>query len=68
MGGVNGGAGVVDVDMRVMLTFLEFYECMLGFVNYRLLSAVGISYPPSREVLKWTEEEANVDLEVTSVT
>ena len=25
-----------DVDYRVMLTFLEFYRCLMGFVNFKL--------------------------------
>lgn len=36
----------IDVDFRVMLTFLEFYETLLGFVNFKLLSELGIDYPP----------------------
>lgn len=34
------------VDVRVMLTFLEFYEVLLKFVNYQLYTELGISYPP----------------------
>jgi pescadillo protein len=35
-----------DVDFRVMLTFLEFYSTMLGFVNYKLYSDLNLHYPP----------------------
>jgi len=35
-----------DVDMRVMLTFLEFYETLLHFTNYKLYNASGLTYPP----------------------
>jgi len=35
-----------DVDYRVMLTFLEFYETMLRFVNFKLFSSVSLKYPP----------------------
>eukprot|EP01137_Pigoraptor_chileana_P007371 Opistho-2@52866 len=35
-----------DVDFRVMLTFLEFYATLLGFVNYRLFSSLSLKYPP----------------------
>ena len=35
-----------DVDFRIMDTFLEFYTTLLGFVNYRLYSSVGLIYPP----------------------
>ena len=36
----------MDVDYRVMLTFLEFYHTMLQFVNYRLYHFLGVRYPP----------------------
>jgi hypothetical protein len=35
-----------DVDYRVMLTFLEFYVAMTGFVNYKLYHDRGLRYPP----------------------
>lgn len=35
-----------DVDYRVMITFLEFYEALLGFVLFRLYSGLGLHYPP----------------------
>lgn len=35
-----------DVDFRVMGTFLEFYTTLLGFVNYKLYSDLGLVYPP----------------------
>ncbi|KAJ2706863.1 mRNA-binding ribosome synthesis protein nop7 [Coemansia spiralis] len=35
-----------DVDFRVMATFLQFYQTLLGFVNYRLFTAANLSYPP----------------------
>jgi len=35
-----------DVDFRVMLTFLEFYETLLGFVLFKLYHSVGLRYPP----------------------
>lgn len=34
-----------DVDFRVMLTFLEFYQTLLGFVNFRLFSRINWPYP-----------------------
>ncbi|KAI9497588.1 Pescadillo N-terminus-domain-containing protein [Zychaea mexicana] len=35
-----------DVDFRVMLTFLEFYTTLMGFVNFRLYNELNIAYPP----------------------
>lgn len=35
-----------DVDFRVMLTFLEFYTTLMGFVNFRLYSEINQTYPP----------------------
>ncbi|KAG3019162.1 hypothetical protein JG687_00006551 [Phytophthora cactorum] len=34
------------VDVRVMLTFLEFYEVLLKFVNAQLYLQIGVAYPP----------------------
>lgn len=34
-----------DVDYKVMGTFLEFYQGLLKFVNYKLFSDVGLQYP-----------------------
>ncbi|KAI1318238.1 mRNA-binding ribosome synthesis protein nop7 [Mortierella claussenii] len=39
-----------DVDFRVMLTFLEFYQTLCGFVNYRLYSDVNLVYPPKLDL------------------
>jgi pescadillo protein len=38
---VNG-----DVDYRIMATFVEFYTTLLGFVNFRLFTSIGLVYPP----------------------
>ena len=32
--------------MRLMSIFVEFYTCVLGFVNYRLFHSLNITYPP----------------------
>lgn len=34
------------VDVRVMLTFLEFYEVLLKFVHFQLYTELGVAYPP----------------------
>ncbi|KAK3905079.1 Pescadillo N-terminus-domain-containing protein [Staphylotrichum tortipilum] len=43
---------VGDVDFRIMGTFVEFYMTLLGFVNYRLYTSVGLRYPPKFDQLK----------------
>lgn len=35
-----------DVDFKVMLTFVEFYTTMIGFVNFKLYSMLNLHYPP----------------------
>ncbi|XP_042480753.1 pescadillo homolog [Macadamia integrifolia] len=35
-----------DVDFKVMLTFLEFYETLLAFVNFKLYHSINMKYPP----------------------
>ena len=35
-----------DVDFRIMGTFVEFYTTLLGFVNFRLYTSIGLIYPP----------------------
>ncbi|XXG45186.1 hypothetical protein AAC387_Pa02g0337 [Persea americana] len=35
-----------DVDFNVMLTFLEFYETLLAFVNFKLYHSRNVKYPP----------------------
>ncbi|OAV91141.1 hypothetical protein PTTG_08670 [Puccinia triticina 1-1 BBBD Race 1] len=35
-----------DVDFRIMLTFLELYQTLLGFVFYRLFQNINLLYPP----------------------
>jgi pescadillo protein len=36
----------VDVDLRIMLTFLELYQTLLGFVMFRLYRDISLVYPP----------------------
>ncbi|KAJ1699651.1 hypothetical protein LUZ63_008163 [Rhynchospora breviuscula] len=35
-----------DVDFNIMLTFLEFYETLLQFVNFKLYHSINVKYPP----------------------
>ena len=35
-----------DVDFRIMGTFVEFYTTLLGFINFRLYTTIGLVYPP----------------------
>uniref|UniRef100_A0A914GZ88 Pescadillo homolog n=1 Tax=Globodera rostochiensis TaxID=31243 RepID=A0A914GZ88_GLORO len=35
-----------ELDFSVMANFVDFYVCMLSFVNYRLFKALGLFYPP----------------------
>jgi len=39
-----------DVDFRIMGTFVEFYTTLLGFVNFRLYTSIGLIYPPKFNV------------------
>ncbi|GJE86032.1 Pescadillo -like protein [Phanerochaete sordida] len=41
-----------DVDVRVMLTFLELYQTMLGFVFFKLYTDAGLVYPPPLDTKK----------------
>ena len=35
-----------DVDFRLMLTFVEFYINLIGFVNFHLYLKLNLTYPP----------------------
>lgn len=48
-----------DVDMRVMLTFLEFYHSLLRFVLYKLYHDLGLRYPP---VVRPEKEKISAEL------
>jgi pescadillo len=37
---------VKDVDYKVMMTFLEFYELLMGYVNFKLFHDLNLTYPP----------------------
>ncbi|KAK2553667.1 Pescadillo-like protein [Acropora cervicornis] len=46
-----------DVDFKVMLTFVEFYTTMIGFVNFKLYSMLNLHYPPKTEEAKAQEAQ-----------
>ncbi|PLW22546.1 hypothetical protein PCASD_16140 [Puccinia coronata f. sp. avenae] len=48
-----------DVDFRIMLTFLELYQTLLGFVFYRLFQNINLIYPPK---LDFNMDEAGAGL------
>nr|CAG4640831.1 EOG090X05E6 [Eulimnadia texana] len=35
-----------EVDLKIMMTFIDFYTTMLGFVNFRLYHSLNLNYPP----------------------
>ncbi|KAI7886923.1 hypothetical protein K492DRAFT_202867 [Lichtheimia hyalospora FSU 10163] len=49
-----------DVDFRVMLTFLEFYITLMGFVNFRLYNELNMNYPPKLDVSSGSIQLDNV--------
>ncbi|KAG9314509.1 Pescadillo N-terminus-domain-containing protein [Chiua virens] len=53
-----------DVDVRVMLTFLELYQTLLGFVFFKLYTDVGLVYPPPLDA---TRDEAGAGIGAFSV-
>ena len=40
----------IDVDYRIMKTFIDFYQVLLGFVMFRLFTIEGLIYPPKFDV------------------
>jgi pescadillo protein len=67
-----------DIDLSAMLSFLELYEHLTGFVLYKLYNDIGLRYPPllhlSKErnyggldaLLLQLEEQAGVALDSTT--
>lgn len=39
-----------DVDLKIMSTFVDFYTTLLGFINFRLYTSIGLVYPPKLNV------------------
>jgi len=48
-----------DVDFRIMLTFIEFYSTLIGFVNFQLYHSLNMQYPPKLLSRAQTSEENN---------
>jgi pescadillo protein len=40
-----------DIDYKVMSTFLEFYQGLLKFVNYKLFADIGVTYPLEADMI-----------------
>ncbi|KAI5479374.1 hypothetical protein MNV49_003708 [Pseudohyphozyma bogoriensis] len=40
-----------DLDFRIMLTFLELYQTLLGFVFYKLFTDINLVYPPKLDAV-----------------
>lgn len=49
---LRSGQIPADVDVRVMLTFLELYQTLLGFVFFKLYTDAGLVYPPPLDAKK----------------
>eukprot|EP00794_Sanderia_malayensis_P014002 gene14002-15460_t len=47
----------IDVDFRVMLTFVEFYTTLIGFVNFHLYNLMNLKYPPQVAVSRSEESK-----------
>jgi len=39
-----------DVDFRIMMTFIEFYTTMVGFINFQLYHDLNLHYPPQLSI------------------
>jgi len=59
----------VDVDFRIMSTFVEFYATLLGFVNFRLFTTSGLHYPPAlASSTSISEDSTDLDDRLASLT
>lgn len=63
-----------DVDFRIMLTFLEFYNTLVGFVNFQLYHNLNMFYPPkltiqnSSDVAEYCKEDEVKDETLAALT
>jgi len=46
-----------NIDYKVMLSFLEFYEVLVSFVNFKLFHSLGLTYPPVYDQTKVSSGE-----------
>ncbi|EGC36815.1 hypothetical protein DICPUDRAFT_87259 [Dictyostelium purpureum] len=46
-----------QVDYGVMISFIEFYQALMKFVNYRLFSSLDLEYPPKIDEIKLGKAE-----------
>lgn len=54
----------VDVDYRIMATFVEFYTTMMGFINFKLYQSLGLQYPPQLKLETEPKVEGEEDQEL----
>ncbi|XP_071945419.1 pescadillo homolog [Antedon mediterranea] len=48
----------VDVDLKIMSTFVEFFTTLIGFINFKLYHSLNLHYPPKLTV---TEKSKKLD-------
>jgi pescadillo len=51
-----------------MLTFLEFYQTLVSFVNYRLYTSINLLYPPTLDISKDNEGAGLAAYQLHSIT
>jgi len=52
-----------DVDYKVMGTFTEFYIALLRFINYKLFTDLGMSYPVDEAEYPWISKTNSLYLD-----
>lgn len=56
-----------DVDYRVMLTFLQFSQTLLKFVNFKLYHDEGLAYPPKLDDVKVAKREGLAAVQMQTI-